>query len=217
MAPFLSERQLFDSIQMRSATNRVILIGDEGVGKTSLAQRYLRGEASAEQKSTISAVFHTHEAVVGGQHISMQLWDTAGQECYRALGPFYCRNARAAVAVFDLTRPETKETLESCIRSFRENSEDPFVVIAANKSDVEVEQARMEDTVEWARALDAECIWTSAVTGLGVGELFGAVAKHLLGVLVRELESADDGAPAAPPDPEPAGPEPAGPAGGGCC
>jgi small GTP-binding protein len=158
---------------------RIVLIGDAGVGKTSIVHYYLHGTTSIEQKSTIGAVFHTSTVNTAECEVQLQIWDTAGQERYRALGPIYYRKARAAVAVFDLTRPETKRALETWIRSFREHSDDRFVVIAANKSDLEDHELTMEQTAEWAQSLDSECIWTSAVTGVGVAEVFEAVAKHI--------------------------------------
>jgi small GTP-binding protein len=159
---------------------RVVLIGESNVGKTSLIQYYLRGEASPEQKETVGAVFHSHETDVEKTRISMQIWDTAGQERYRSLGPIYYRKARAAIGVFDLTRRDTMTALEGWIRTFREKSDDQFVVVAANKADLEDKiDLTMEETSDWARTLDTECIWTSSVTGDGVAELFGAVSRHL--------------------------------------
>jgi small GTP-binding protein len=160
---------------------RVALIGDSQVGKTSLVQRFLRGQPPPTQKPTIGAVFHTHELTVNGELVSLEIWDTAGQEKYRALGPIYYRNSRAAIAVFDLTRRETMTGLSTWIAAFREHGDDPFVVVAANKSDLDDEiKVDMEEVVAWAKGVDAECVSTSAETGSGVENLFEIVAKHIL-------------------------------------
>ena len=111
----------------------------------------------------------------------MQIWDTAGQERYRALGPIYYRKSNAAIAVFDLTRRDTLQALDEWIRSFRENADDMFVVIAGNKCDLDAKvEFTVEETTEWADKVGAECIWTSAQTGIGVEDLFNAVFKHLV-------------------------------------
>ena len=162
-------------------TGRIVLIGETQVGKTSIVQRYLKGQSSPEQKSTIGAVFHTHETVIDGQKISLQIWDTAGQERYRALGPIYYRKSNAAIAVFDLTQKKTMEALTEWIKAFRENADDTFVIVAANKCDLESEcQFTLDETIEWAHNYGAECIWTSAVSGIGIDDLFNAISQYFI-------------------------------------
>lgn len=165
-----------------SISGRIVLIGETQVGKTSLIQKYLRGQVSPEQKSTIGAVFHTHEVTVDNKTVQMQIWDTAGQERYRALGPIYYRKSNAAIAVFDVTRKETMEALEGWIKNFRENADDTYVIIAANKSDMEDDQIQvtLDETLEFAQKFDAECIWTSAMSGIGINDLFDAIIKQLV-------------------------------------
>jgi small GTP-binding protein len=168
-----------------SNSGRVVLIGESQVGKTSIVQRFVLGEASPDQKSTVGSVFHSRDVVLGDEKVSLQIWDTAGQERYRALGPIYYRKSRAAIAVFDLTRPDTLYALSDWIQTFRENADDGFVVMAGNKSDLEKDiLLDQETTNEWAQKFNAECIWSSSMTGVGVQEIFSAVAQHLL-----ELES----------------------------
>jgi small GTP-binding protein len=160
---------------------RVVLIGETQVGKTSLVQYFLQGKTTDDESETVGAIFHNHEVTIDDRRVVLQIWDTAGQERYRSLGPIYYRKSKAAVAVFDLTRPDTLIALENWISKFRENAESPFVVVVGNKADLESDiQLQLEATNEWAAARDAECIWTSAVTGLGVDEVFNAVCQHLL-------------------------------------
>jgi small GTP-binding protein len=164
-----------------TVTGRVVLIGESQVGKTSLIQRLLHGEPSTEKKSTIGAVFHTHDLTVSEQRVTLQIWDTAGQERYRALGPIYYRKSRAAIAVFDLTRQETMIALGAWIKTFRENADDGFVIVAGNKSDLDPDpRLDLDSTTAWARGFDAECIWSSAETGVGVAEIFHAVSRHII-------------------------------------
>jgi small GTP-binding protein len=164
-----------------SIVGRVVLLGESQVGKTSIVQRCVLGETSPDQKSTVGAVFHAYDVILSTQKVSLQIWDTAGQERYRALGPIYYRKSRAAIAVFDLTRPDTLYALADWIKAYRDNADDGFIVMAGNKSDLEKDiLLDQETTTEYARGFDAECIWSSSVTGVGVPELFHAVAQHLL-------------------------------------
>ncbi|KAH0793246.1 Vps54-domain-containing protein [Histomonas meleagridis] len=97
-----------------------------------------------------------------------------------ALGPVYYRKSNAAIAVFDLTKKETMKSLEGWIETFRQNSDDPFVVIAGNKSDLDDKiSVSIEETAEWASSLEANCIWTSAKTGDGIEDVFNQIMEHI--------------------------------------
>jgi small GTP-binding protein len=161
-------------------TVRVVLIGNSQVGKTSLIHRFVRSSFERQQKSTIGAVFHTYEQTWEGRQVIMQIWDTAGQEKYRSLGPIYYRNSAAGIAVFDLTAKETLPGLATWIAEFKKYTEDPLLFIVGNKLDLADERAVPEDEAqEFARAQGGTCFFTSAKTGDGVKELFERVFQEL--------------------------------------
>jgi small GTP-binding protein len=136
-------------------------------------------------------VFNVFEEEVDGIRVTLQIWDTAGQERYRSLGPLYYRKSNAAVAVFDLTRPETLAALDQWIRTFRDSADGSFVVVVGNKADLEADiRFKPEATSEWAEKRGAECIWASALSGIGVHEAFHAVARASIGG--SEAEAAGD-------------------------
>jgi small GTP-binding protein len=161
-------------------TVRVVLIGDSQVGKTSLIHRFVRSSFERQQKSTIGAVFHTYEQTWKGRQVIMQIWDTAGQEKYRSLGPIYYRNSAAGIAVFDLTSKETLPGLEKWITEFKKYTEEPLLFIVGNKSDLDGQQAIQRDEAEeFAKQQGATPFFTSAKTGDQVKELFDAVFNQL--------------------------------------
>jgi small GTP-binding protein len=161
-----------------SCVGKVVLIGESEVGKTSLVVRYIQTRLLT-QSPTVGAVFHRHETTVDGVKVTLEIWDTAGQERYRSLGPIYYRKANAAIAVFDLSRPETLEQLDLWINVFREHSGDQFVVIVANKSDLPT-GISPEQTDDFAGERGAICWWTSAKSGHHVNEVFDVVCRHIL-------------------------------------
>jgi small GTP-binding protein len=168
---------------MVEVEGRVVLIGEARVGKTSLIHQFLDGDGTVQHEATAGATFHSSKMTIFDRVVSMQIWDTAGQERYRALGPIYYRKSVGAIAVFDLTSRDSMKALELWVSTYRENADDPFIVIAANKCDLTGAIAlTMEETTEWATKLQAECIWTSALTGEGVEAVFGTIARHLLHV-----------------------------------
>jgi Ras-related protein Rab-7A len=121
---------------------KVIILGDSGVGKTSLMNQYVTQKFSNQYKATIGADFLTKEITVNDRLVTMQIWDTAGQERFQSLGVAFYRGADCCVLVFDVTVPKTFETLDSWRDEFliqaspRDPENFPFVVLG-NKVDLE--------------------------------------------------------------------------------
>lgn len=82
---------------------KVCILGDSGVGKSSLVQRFVHNTFSIANESTIGASFMTKTLIVNQKTVKLNIWDTAGQEKYRALAPMYYRGAAACVIVYDVT------------------------------------------------------------------------------------------------------------------
>jgi len=83
---------------------KVVLLGDTGVGKSSLVLRFVTNNFKPYSESTIGASFMSKMIMVQGKPIKYQIWDTAGQEKYHSLAPMYYRGAAAAIIVYDITR-----------------------------------------------------------------------------------------------------------------
>jgi len=126
---------------------KVIILGDSGVGKTSLMNQYVNKKFSASYKATIGADFLTKEVLVDDRLVTMQLWDTAGQERFQSLGVAFYRGADCCVLVYDVNNSKSFDTLDSWRDEFliqaspRDPESFPFVVLG-NKIDVE-ENKRM--------------------------------------------------------------------------
>jgi len=87
---------------------KVIILGDSGVGKTSLMNMYVNKKFSNQYKATIGADFLTKEVSVDDQRlVTMQIWDTAGQERFQSLGVAFYRGADCCVLVFDVNVGKT--------------------------------------------------------------------------------------------------------------
>jgi Ras-related protein Rab-21 len=162
---------------------RVVFIGEAGVGKTSIVHSYVNGTAGCT-RTTLGADYSAAKVLHGGVEYPIEIWDTAGAERYRSIGPVYYRKASAAVAVFDLTAPLTLQELNFWISHYRQHSEHDFVVIVGNKSDADA-AVSFEQCQEFAAAMGAPVIWTSAANGDRVADVFDTIAQHF-----AELEEA---------------------------
>jgi small GTP-binding protein len=165
-------------------TFRVVLVGDSEAGKTSIVHRLVRNEFEPGQKPTVGAVFQTVARDIGGKSAMMQIWDTAGQEKYRSIGPIYYRNASAAIAVFDIMIEDFQSSLDSWIISVRRNASDPLIFIAGNKSDLlpHDESEAKTRIREFASKHQAPFFLVSAKTGRNIEALFDAVFDALLAI-----------------------------------
>ena len=113
---------------------KIVLLGDSGVGKSSIAQRYVTDTFRPHGESTIGASFMSKMIVNNGSPCKCQIWDTAGQEKYHSLAPMYYRGAAAAILVYDMTKKSSFEKLQKWVDELKERGPDGIVLcVAANK------------------------------------------------------------------------------------
>jgi len=124
---------------------KIVILGDSGVGKTSLMNQYVNKKFSSQYKATIGADFLTKEVMIDDKLVTLQIWDTAGQERFQSLGVAFYRGADACILVYDITSEKSFDQLNSWRTEFlsqanpRDPDNFPFVVIG-NKVDKEAER-----------------------------------------------------------------------------
>lgn len=162
---------------------KLVLLGDQGVGKSSLALRFVRGEFHEHHEATIGAAFLTQTVNVGQNTIKFDIWDTAGQERYHSLAPMYYRGAAAAVVVYDINNANTFNRALAWVRELRQQtSSSVLIVLAGNKADLATNHRAV--LVDDARAFAEEngliFAEVSAKTGMAVNEVFMTIAHKLI-------------------------------------
>ncbi|SJX66623.1 related to GTP-binding protein Rab5c [Sporisorium reilianum f. sp. reilianum] len=144
----LRERGTLPNNQLEA---KVVILGSQGVGKTSLVHRYTSGQFTiASTPSTIGASFLTKKLIVDGVKVRLQLWDTAGQERFRSMAPMYYRGSHAAVIVYDMTSMSSFLDIRAWIEELKKNMTTDLVMhvvgakldLARSKRQVELEFAR---------------------------------------------------------------------------
>ena len=104
---------------------KVVLLGESGVGKTSIISRYTTNTFSSILMSTTGASFATKTMMLEeeNQSVKFEIWDTAGQERYRALAKVFYKNASVCVLVYDITRKASFDELKKYwINELKENA-----------------------------------------------------------------------------------------------
>ena len=164
-------------------TCKVVILGEPGVGKTSIISRYITNQFFPVVISTTGASYSTKLLKIENDKIKFQIWDTAGQERFRSLAKIFYQNAVAVILVYDITIRETFEQLkEYWIKEIKENAPpDIILALAANKSDkYKDEQVDINEGKELARQLNAIFKSTSALSSKGIDELFLTIGKKFL-------------------------------------
>jgi small GTP-binding protein len=162
---------------------KLVLLGDQGVGKSSLALRFVRGQFPEHSEATVGAAFLTQTVQTQGQSLKFDIWDTAGQERYHSLAPMYYRGAQAAVVVYDINNANTFNRAISWVRELRQQTTGNIVIVlAGNKVDLAADHraVMIEDARAFAEEsglIFAEC---SAKSGLAVNEMFMMIAHKMI-------------------------------------
>ena len=164
---------------------KVVLVGESGVGKTSIITQFIDQTFQEDIQSTTGGTFSTKSVVCdGGKVLKFEIWDTAGQEKYRSLTTMFYKDANAAVMVYDVTRKESFEELKNYWSGqIRDSSpENIILAIAGNKSDlIEHEVVDEGEARDFAKELGAIFVSTSAKNSEGINNLFEEIAKKYTG------------------------------------
>jgi len=174
-----------DAQRHQKSLLKVVVLGDAGVGKTSLVKRYVDGIFDELYKPTIGADFLTKDITIPnlGQ-LKLQIWDTAGQERFRSMAKSFYRGADACVLVYDITDIKTFENLDMWKKEFLEGicadetstGDFPFVVLA-NKADMSGDAMVNKSRAEaWCKKQsNIKLFETSASSKLNLNEAFDAI------------------------------------------
>lgn len=172
---------------------KLVLLGEAGVGKSSLVLRFVANHFKAYSESTIGAAFMSKTLVVDDQAIKFQIWDTAGQEKYHSLAPMYYRGASAAIVVYDITRATSFKTLQNWVTELRSlGPENIVIAIAGNKCDLDDKREVDKTTAgDYAEEINAIFVETSAKTGNNVQEMFTNISKKLPASVEPKIPNVD--------------------------
>lgn len=163
---------------------KIVLLGDQSVGKTSLITRFMYDTFDNTYQATIGIDFLSKTMYLEDRTVRLQLWDTAGQERFRSLIPSYIRDSSVAIVVFDITNRASFLSTSKWIDEVRsERSNDVIIVLVGNKADLsDKRQVTLEEATATATDLGIMFMETSAKAGHNVKSLFKKIAMSLPGM-----------------------------------
>ncbi|XP_034037523.1 ras-related protein Rab-41 isoform X1 [Thalassophryne amazonica] len=173
---------------------KLVFLGEQSVGKTSLITRFMYDSFDNTYQATIGIDFLSKTMYLEDRTVRLQLWDTAGQERFRSLIPSYIRDSTIAVVVYDITNINSFQQTSKWIDDVRtERGSDVIIMLVGNKTDLaDKRQITTEGGEQRAKELNVMFIETSAKTGYNVKQLFRRVAAALPGMDSTPEKSKED-------------------------
>ncbi|KAJ4294736.1 GTPase Ryh1 [Collariella sp. IMI 366227] len=190
---------------------KLVFLGEQSVGKTSLITRFMYDSFDNMYQATIGIDFLSKTMYLEDRTVRLQLWDTAGQERFRSLIPSYIRDSSVAVVVYDISsaRKELSEHAKMDRRCARERGNDVIIVLVGNKTDLnDKREVTTQQGEEEAKRNNLMFVETSAKLGHNVKTLFKRIAQALPGMEGTDAaaqassQMIDVKTPAAPPQQE---------------
>ena len=161
---------------------KILLIGESGVGKTCVLQRFNNGEFMVNHLTTIAIDFKVKFFKVGETMLKMQIWDTAGQERFHTLTQGFFNCSHGIVVVYSVTDIKSFQKISHWISQIKQHApEYTRVILIGNKCDLKDERVvSYEQGKEIADKNNVKFFETSAYNGENIEESFRALAEEIL-------------------------------------
>ena len=125
---------------------KIVLLGDVSVGKTSIASRYCKNSFNDHHINTIGGAYQQQKVVLNnGAMVKLHIWDTSGQERFRAMTNLYYRDAQVAILTYDITNESSFNSIEFWIKELRYKveNENMILCLVGNKCDVNINERKI--------------------------------------------------------------------------
>ncbi|KAK3101634.1 hypothetical protein FSP39_005033 [Pinctada imbricata] len=161
---------------------KIVLIGDAGVGKTCVVQRFKSGTYVEKHGSTIGVDFTMKTLQIDGKLVKLQIWDTAGQERFRTITQSYYRSANGVIIAYDITKKSSFDSVPRWLEDVKRYAGASIVqCLIGNKNDLDhLREVNLSDAKAYAHHHNMiDAIETSAKDNNNIEEVFHAIAKEL--------------------------------------
>ena len=158
---------------------KIIVVGDSGVGKTNLINRFASDKFDTNSKATIGVEFVYKTLKINKEVIKVEVWDTAGQERYRAITSSYYKGAKGAIIVYDITNEDSFNNVESWMNEVtKKGKTDMQFLLVGNKKDLINDRKVTEQKgIDKAKELNMNLFEASALEKTNVNEAFNYLVK----------------------------------------
>mmetsp|Transcript_23259 Transcript_23259/g.32521 ORF Transcript_23259/g.32521 Transcript_23259/m.32521 type:complete len:203 (-) Transcript_23259:414-1022(-) len=161
---------------------KLVIIGDAGVGKSSLLLRFTEDNFSTNYISTIGVDFRFRTLNIKQKIVKLQIWDTAGQERFRTITSAYYRGADGVILVYDVTSSDSFKHVEDWLEQVNKYaSEDTAKLIVGNKADlIKDKKVSSDEALDFGKKFGIDVVETSAKTATNVDVAFNRLGEQLI-------------------------------------
>ena len=179
-----------EEVQGKKYIFKIVLLGDPGVGKSSLIMRFMHNRFQASYLMTIGVDILSKQLFVGNDEVLFLISDIGGQERFASVREKFYRGARGCFLVFDLTRSNTLTSIKEWKRGLEGVEEEVIYFLIGNKADLKeqitVEDENIKEMIKELKIPEDSFFITSAKTGEKVEEAFVTFAKELMNAVERK-------------------------------
>lgn len=163
-----------DGSEQEKYSIKIVVVGDSGVGKSNILNRYVHNEFNHDSKATVGVELSTKTYKINDAVIKVHLWDTAGQERYKSITAAYYKGAKGAMIIYDLTKTETFKSVDKWYKEIREYGDKTLIaMLVGNKSDLKhLRSVETSSGTEKAKSFGIAFMETSAAEATNVEEAF---------------------------------------------
>lgn len=169
------------------------IIGDSGVGKSSLLVRFADNQFSGNYITTIGVDFKIRTIELNGERVKLQIWDTAGQERFRTITSTYYRGTHGVIVVYDVACGDSFANVKRWLHEINQNCDEVTRILVGNKCDDPDRRVVLkEDAMRFANQMGIQLFETSAKENINVEEMFRAITNLVLNSKKAQRETLGD-------------------------
>ncbi len=169
---------------------KILLIGDSGVGKSSMMIRFADDEFVDQSIPTIGVDFKIRTVEFNNKTYKIQIWDTAGQERFRTITSSYYRGAQGIIIVYDITNKESFDNVKIWLTECSRYNDRAQIILVGNKSDLDksARKVSFNEAKEYANSKGYKFVETSAKTNDGIENMFQEIVIEVTENMVKFLK-----------------------------
>jgi len=172
---------------------KLLIIGDSGVGKSSLLVRFADNQFSGNYITTIGVDFKIRTIELNGERVKLQIWDTAGQERFRTITSTYYRGTHGVIVVYDVASGDSFANVKRWLHEINQNCDDVNRILVGNKCDDPDRRVVLkEDATRFSNQMGIQLFETSAKENINVEEMFRAITNLVLSSKKAQRETLGD-------------------------